>query len=91
MIISQKLIEEIDSFVADESLILRVDEGMPALLWEASKDVVILCVQLDVVLVEIVEQIFSTKDFGNFDQLITVAVAVEEWLLPKDHAGEHGS
>lgn len=64
---------------------------MPWLLLEATKDVVILRVQLDLVLVEVVEQIVGAEDLCDLDELIRVTVAVEKRLLPEDHGGEHGT
>lgn len=91
MIVTQKLVEEINGLVANESLILGIDKSMPALLGESAENVVVLSIEFDVVLVEVVEKVFRAKDFGDFDQLVTVAVPVEEWLLPKNHACKHSA
>lgn len=91
MVISQELVQEIDGLIADEPLILRVDKAVPRLLLEAAEDIIVLRVELDLVLVEIVEEVVGAQDLGNLDQLVRVAVAVEKWLLPKDHGRKHGA
>lgn len=70
MVITEKLVQEVNSLVADESLILRVDEAVPRLLLEPAKDIVVLRVELDLVLVEVVEQVVSAEDLGDFHQLV---------------------
>lgn len=50
-----------------------------------------MLVQLDVVAIEILEQIIRSQNFGDFDQLIGVAVAVEERFLSEDHGRKHGA
>lgn len=64
---------------------------MPGLFLEAAQDVIVLGVQLDLVLIKVVKQIISAEDLCDLDQLIRVAVAVEEGLLAEDHGGEHGA
>ncbi len=91
MIIPQQLVQEIKSLSADEARVLAVDKAVPLLLLPAAEDVVVLCVQLNLILVEIVEEVICTEDLGNLDQLIRVAVAMEERLLTEDHRGKHGT
>lgn len=91
MIVPQQLVQEIDRLVAHEPLVLRGREAVPALLREAPEDVVVLRVELDVVLVEVVEEVLGAEHLGNLDELVRVAVAVEEGLLAEDHGGEHGA
>lgn len=64
---------------------------MPRLLLEPSQNIIILCIQLYFVLVKVVKKIVCAKDLSDLDQLIRVAVAVEEWLFPEDHGGKHGA
>ena len=89
MIITQQFVKKVDCIITDESLIVGIDESMPALLWKATKNIIVLRIKLDVVLVEIVEQVFRAEDLRNLHQLIAVAIAVKEWLLSKDHACKH--
>lgn len=91
MIISQQLIEKVNSIVADEALVLGVDERMPALLGKPAENVVVLRIELDIVLVQIIEQVLGAQNFGNLHQLVRVGLAVEEWLLPEDHGRKHGT
>jgi hypothetical protein len=48
------------------------------------KNVVILRVEDDVVLVNVDEEFVGTKDFRDLDELVIVVVSVEERLLPED-------
>ena len=89
MVISQQLVEKIDCIVTDESLILCIHKTMPILLGKSPKYIVILSIKLDIVFVKILEQVVSTKDFGDLDELIGIAVAVEERFFSEDHRGEH--
>jgi len=91
VVVAQQLVEEVDGLVADEALVLRVDEAVPGLLLEAAEDVVVLGVELDLVLVQVVEQVVGAEDLGDLDELVGVAVSVEEGLLAEDHGGEHGA
>lgn len=91
MVITQKLVQEINSIVADEPLVLCVDEAVPALLGEAAENVVILSIELNVVLVKVVEKVLSAENLCNLDQLIRIAVSVEEGFLAEDHGGKHGA
>lgn len=70
MVISEQLIQEIDSLITNKSLVLGVDEAVPVLFGESSENIVILCIKLDLVLVEVVEEVFRTEDLSDLDQLI---------------------
>lgn len=91
MIIPQQLIQEVDRLVTDKSLILRVDETVPGLLLKATKNVVVLRIQLNLILVQVVEQIVGSQDLGNLHKLVRVAVAMEKRLLAENHRGKHGT
>lgn len=90
MIVAQELVEEIDSLIADEALVVGINEAMPGLLLEASEDVVVLGVKLNLVLVQVVEQVIGAQDLGYLDQLVAVGVAMEEGFFAEDHGREHG-
>lgn len=49
-----------------------------------AKDIVILSVELDIILLKVAEQLICTQDFGNLHQLVVIIVSVEEWLLAED-------
>jgi hypothetical protein len=91
MVISQKLVQEIDSLSTDKALVVLIDEALPALLRESAQYVVILCVELDVVFVQVLEELVGPENLRDLDQLIRIAVAVEEGLLPEDHRRKHGA
>jgi hypothetical protein len=89
VVVTQKLVKEVNGIVADKTLVVGVDERVPWLLGVAAENVVVLSVKLNVVLVEVVKQVFGSKHLGNLDQLVRVAVSVEERFPPKDHRCEH--
>lgn len=91
MVVSEKLIKKVNSFVADEALILRGDEAVPRFLLKPTQDVIVLGVEFDFVLVKVVEEVVGAKDLGDLDQLVRVAVAVEKGLFPKNHGCKHGT
>jgi len=91
MVVSEQLIQKINGIVTDKALIVRVDKRVPWLLRIPAKNVVVLGIQLDVVLVKVVEQIFRPENLGNLDQLVRITVPVEKWLPSKDHRREHGA
>ena len=91
MVISQQFVEKIDRFVRDKSLVLGRHKAVPGLLLETPEDVVILSIELNIILVQVVEQVIRAEHFGNLDQLVGVAVTVEERFLAEDHGGEHGA
>lgn len=91
MIVSEKLVQEIDRLVTNESLVLCADKAVPRLLLEATEDVIVLRVEFDLVLVEVIKQVVGTEDLGDLDKLVGVALAVEEGLLAEDHGRKHGA
>ena len=91
MIVPQQLVKKIYGIVAYESLIFRIDETVPIFLWESSKYVVVLGIQVDIILIQVFEQVVRAKHFCNLDQLIRITIAMEEWFFPKNHGGEHSS
>ena len=91
VVVSQQLVKEVDGFVANEALVLRVHKAVPGLLLESAKDVVVLGVELYLVLVQVVKKVVGAQDLGNLDQLVRVAVAMEKWLLAEDHGGKHSA
>jgi hypothetical protein len=64
---------------------------MPRLAREARENVIILRVQLDVVLVQVLKELLGSENLSNLDQLVGVAVSVEERLLAENHGCEHST
>jgi hypothetical protein len=91
MVITKQLIKEVNSLITDKALVLGRDERVPRLAREAREDIIILRVQLNVVLVQIFKELLSSQNLGNLDQLVRVAVAMEEGLLAEDHGSKHGT
>lgn len=91
MVISQQSVQKVQHLLADESLVVRIHETLPAFLREPPEDVVVLLIQLNLILVEIVEQVLRAKHLCNLDELVRIAVAVEEGLFAEDDGCEHGS
>ena len=48
-------------------------------------------VQFDLILVQILVELFSAEHLGYSDQLVVVVVTVKERLLPENHGGEHAA
>lgn len=91
MVVAQQLVKEINSLVADKTLVVGVDKAVPGLLLEPTQDIVVLSIQLYLVLVQVVEQLVRAENLGNLYKLVRVRIAVEKRLLAEDHRGEHGS
>ena len=91
MVVSQQLVKEVNGFVTNEALVLRVHKAVPGFLLESAEDVVVLGVELYLVLVQVVKKVVGAQNLGNLDQLVRVAVAMEKRLLAEDHRGKHGA
>src|SRR6266480_4816860 len=91
MVVSQKLVQEVNGIIAHKTLVFGVDEAMPTLLRKAAENVVILRVELDIISVQVVKEIFCAQHFCNLDELVRVAVAMEEGLFAEYHGCEHGT
>lgn len=91
MVISKQFVKEVECFRADKALVLCIDECVPWFLRVPRQEIVILRVQLDIVLVQVFEKLIGTKNLGDFDKLVGVAVSMEKRLFPENHRGKHGS
>lgn len=67
VIVAQQLVQEINSLVGDEALVLGVNEAVPGFPLEAAENVIVLSVQLDLVLIKVVEQLVRAEDLSNLD------------------------
>ena len=56
-----------------------------------SEEIIILCIEFDVVFLNILKQLVCSKDLGDFDELIIIIVTMEERFLAEDHRSKHGS
>ena len=54
-----------------------------------SKYIVVVSIKSHVELLHISVQLFSSQNFGNFNQLVVVILSLEEWLLLEDHTRKH--
>ena len=91
MIIPQQLIQKIHRIITHKPLIIRRDIRMPRLLRKAAQNIIILRIELDIVLVQVIEQVFRAEDLSNLHQLIRITIPVEKGLLAENHAREHGT
>lgn len=91
MIVTQQLVQEVNSLVGDKALVVGIDEAVPGLPLKAAQNIVILRIQFNLVLVKVIKELIRAKHLGNLDQLVRIRVAVEEGLLSKNHGGEHGA
>ena len=67
MIVAQQLVQEINSLVGNETLVLSVNEAVPGFPLEAAENVIVLSVQLNLVLIKVVEQLVRAEDLSNLD------------------------
>ena len=93
MIISQHLAQQVKSLVRDKLVILLVNELRPRLAGNRlrGKNVFVVVVEGEAVLVKIGVELFSAEYFGNLDKLIVVIRTLEEGLALEDHASEHAA
>ena len=91
MVVFEQLVKEINSFGADESLVVLIDKRLPRYSRELRKKIVVLRIQFNVVFIQIRKEIFCSEHPSDFHELVCITAAMEERLLPKDHRGEHSS
>lgn len=89
MIISQKLVKEVNCFFADKPLVFGVDKRVPGLSREAGEYLVILGVEFDIVLVQVFKELLGAQNLGDLDQLVRVAGSMEERLFAENHGRKH--
>lgn len=65
MVISQQLVEEIDGFVRDKTLVLGADKAVPGLFAKTAQDIVVLGVELNLVFIQVLKQLIGSQDLGN--------------------------
>jgi hypothetical protein len=70
MIISKEFVKEIDRFVADEALVVGINERVPGLSRVAREYFIILRVELDVVLIQVLKELLGSQYLGDLHQLI---------------------
>jgi hypothetical protein len=56
-----------------------------------SEEIVELGIEFDVVFFNVLKEFVRAEDFGDFDELIVVIVAMEEGFFPENHGREHRS
>ena len=93
MVIPQHLAQQVKGLVRDELVILIVNKLGPGLARDGlrGKDVLVVVVEGEAVLVKIGVELFSAKYLGNLDKLIVVIRTLEEGFALEDHAGEHAA
>jgi hypothetical protein len=91
MIVSKHLRKEIKGFFANQMFVLAVNELVPGLLSVLSQNIVIVGVQGYAVLFNIGIKLVSSKHLSDFNKLVVVVLALEEWFLLENHACEHAS
>lgn len=91
MVVTQQLVKEVNGLVANEPLIVGIHEAVPGLLLKAAQDIIILCIQLNLVLIQVVKQIISAENLSDLDELIRVRATMEKRFFPEDHGCEHGT
>jgi len=64
---------------------------MPRLFGLSGKNVVVLRIELNVILVQVIKELLSTQDLRDLNELVRVAVSMKERLFAEDHRGKHGA
>lgn len=70
MVVSEQLVQEVDCFRTDESLILGVDKAVPILPREPPQNVVVLRIEFDVISVQVLEEVIGAQHLRNLDKLV---------------------
>lgn len=103
MVIAEELVQEIDGFVRDISLIFGSNEASPRFplvparpskvrrcvlvsndSYSPSQDLIVLCIELDIIFFKVCIQLVCSQDLGNFHKLVVVIMAMEEGFLPEN-------
>jgi hypothetical protein len=74
-------------------LVFWGDKLLPGLFGMTTQNPIKVGVQLQIVGVQIMEQLFRSKNLCNliFDKLIIIVVPVEEWFFTENHPRKHAS
>jgi len=56
-----------------------------------SQEIIVLCIEFNVVFLNVLEQFICAKHFGDFDKLIVIIVTMEKGLFAEDHGSKHCS
>lgn len=91
VVVPQQLVEKVNGFIRDKTLVFRGDKAVPGLLLKAAEDVVVLGVELNLVAIEVVEEVVGAENLCDLDELVRVTVAVKEGFFAEDHRGKHGA
>ena len=93
MIIPQHLAQQVEGLVRDKLVILLVNELGPRFAGNGlrGKDVFVVVVEREAVLVKISVKLFSAEYLCNLDKLVVVIRTLEERLALEDHASEHAA
>ena len=89
LIVSQKLVQEVDGLLGNQVLVLAMSEPVPTLLRVSAEDIVEPDVEVDGIFIDVVVELFCSQNSHYLHQLVVVVVALEEWFLPEDHASHH--
>lgn len=91
VIIPEELGNEVNGFLRHKVLIFSGNEFLPWLLRVTAQGAIEVRVQLKIIGIKVMEQLFGAKDLGDLHELVIVVVTVEEGLLPEDHSSEHAA
>ena len=92
MVVSEHLTKQVESFITDELIVLRIDKFGPCFARNRSwQQVIVDLVESEAVLVEVGVEFFGAEDLGNLYELVVVVAALEEGLPLEDHASEHAA
>ena len=91
MVVAKQFGDKVNGVIRDKMLILRTNELVPRLFRVASQNAVKVRIQLEIIRIQVVEELFCAEHFGNLHQLVVVIMAVKERFLSEDHSSKHAS
>lgn len=83
--------EKFKGLVADESCVLLINELVPWLTWVLRKDLIVVSVKRQIVLIQIGKEIISSENFRDLHELIVVVSTLEERFLFENDTSKHAT
>ncbi len=91
MVVLQHLRQQVERLVVHQMFVVGCDKFLPWLLLVSAKNVIVMTVESNVVLVNVLQQFLSAEDFSNADELVVVVLPLKERFLEEDHSREHAA
>ena len=91
MVVPEQGPYKIHGLIAAQMLVFGSDELDPGFLLMPPDKPIELWVQFQIVVIQVLKELLSTKYFRNFYELIIIIVPMKEWLFSEYHARKHAS